>query len=107
MQPKAEGNRRCLIVRLNERSQARGILQIISKSRDYKKPVFEAIHDNASRLCDTPLTYLPMANEEWAQITIPAHEGFFTKFGTLLGNFRFTIPSQHFSERLRSEGLPI
>jgi len=65
----------------------REILQIISQNRDDEKPVFEAILENASRLCSAPLTYLSMVNDDRTHITVPARRGSFAKFGTLLDNF--------------------
>lgn len=63
------------------------ILQIISRSRDNERPVFDAILENASRLCNAPLTYLSMIDQDRTHITVPARKGSFAKFGALLDDF--------------------
>jgi class 3 adenylate cyclase len=73
---------------LEREAAAREILQVISQSRDDEKPVFDAILENASRLCYAPLTYLSMANEDWTYVTVPARRGSFAKFGAMLDTFR-------------------
>jgi len=59
-----------------EREAATGeILQVISQSRSDTGPVFDAIIENASRLCKAPLAFLSIADEARTRVTIPAALG--------------------------------
>jgi class 3 adenylate cyclase len=64
-----------LQTRLEREAATRQILEVISQSRADEKPVFDAILENASRLCDAPLAYMSMANEERTHVSVPAHRG--------------------------------
>lgn len=83
---------RAEVDRLREREAAtREILQVISQSRDDEAPVFEAILENACRLCDAPLAYLSMTTEDRTHVVSPARRGAFAKFGTTLDNLRVPL----------------
>ncbi len=51
------------------------ILRTISRSRDDEMPVFDVILDSATRLCDAPLAFLSIVNEDSETLSIPAHRG--------------------------------
>jgi GAF domain-containing protein len=53
----------------------RGILNAIANSTDDELPVFDAILENASRLCDAPLVFVSRVNEAGTHLHIPAHRG--------------------------------
>jgi class 3 adenylate cyclase len=80
-----------LQTRLEREAATRQILEVISQSRADEKPVFDAILENASRLCNAPLAYLSMANEERTHVTVPAHRGSRPKFAADLDNLRVLI----------------
>ena len=69
----------------------REILQVISRSREDEGPVFDAILENACRLCDAPLAYLSMTTEDRTHVISPARRGTFAKFGTTLDNLRVPL----------------
>jgi class 3 adenylate cyclase/putative methionine-R-sulfoxide reductase with GAF domain len=56
-------------------SATREILQIISRSRDDEKPVFDAILENAARLCDAPMASLIFLDEKGTRMVLRAHWG--------------------------------
>ncbi len=80
-----------LQTRLEREAATRKILQVISQSRDDEAPVFEAILENACRLCDAPLAYLSMTTEDRTHVISPARRGAFAKFGTTLDNLRVPL----------------
>ncbi len=53
----------------------REILQVISRSWDDEKPVFDVILENARRLCEAPMAALVMGREGDAYQTLVAHHG--------------------------------
>lgn len=53
----------------------REILEAISRSRDDEGPVFESILKNAARLCEAPLAYLRLIDEESKSLEMVAHHG--------------------------------
>jgi len=67
-------------IRLKHEEATSEILQVISRSRDDEQPVFDVILENATRLCDAPLAYLRLCNEERTQLEIAAHSGTRTEF---------------------------
>jgi GAF domain-containing protein/CheY-like chemotaxis protein len=67
------------------------ILRIISQNPDDEAPVFEAILENACRLCDAPLAYLSLTTEDRAYVVSPARRGAFAKFGTTLDNLKVPL----------------
>ena len=73
-----------LQARLEREAATREILQVISRSRDDEMPVFDAILENACKLCDAPLAYLSMITEDRSHVISPARRGAFEKFGTTL-----------------------
>ncbi|WP_299722450.1 GAF domain-containing protein [uncultured Tateyamaria sp.] len=73
--------------RLEREAAAREVLGVISRSRDDEMPVFEAILENASRLCKAPLAFLPMANAERTHVSVPAFRGVKPDFATALNEF--------------------
>ncbi len=78
--------------RMREREAAtREILQVISQSRDDEAPVFDAILENACRLCNAPLAYLSMTTEDRAYVISPARRGAFEKFGVTLDKLRVPL----------------
>ncbi|MCV2888077.1 GAF domain-containing protein [Ruegeria aquimaris] len=59
-----------------EREKASGeILGVISQSRDDETPVFDAILENACRLCDAPLAFLSLLEDTGTHFRVPAHRG--------------------------------
>ncbi len=67
------------------------VLQAISRSREDEGPVFDAILENACRLCDAPLAYLSMTTEDRTHVVSPARRGAFAKFGTTLDRLRVPL----------------
>ncbi|MEL7012773.1 MAG: GAF domain-containing protein, partial [Pseudomonadota bacterium] len=65
----------------------REILAVINQSRDDEAPVFDAILENAARLCRAPIAFLSLANEMRTEVTIPAHRGTRSEFGSILDGF--------------------
>ena len=61
--------------RLDRESALRQILQIISNSRNDESAVFDAILDNASRLCDAPVVGLVLVDKERKQYELVAERG--------------------------------
>ena len=82
-----------LQTRLEREAATREILQVISQSRADTAPVFEAILQNARRLCNAPLAFLSMVNEARTHVTIPAALGARTKKN--LGGFNEPIEESH------------
>ena len=76
-----------LQTRLDREAATREILQVISQSRADEKPVFDVILKNASRLCNAPLGFLSVVNEERTEVTIPAHMGVRPDFGEILAGY--------------------
>lgn len=76
---------------LEREAATREILQVISRSRDNEAPVFDAILENAAKLCKAPLAYLSMATEDRTQVISPARRGAFSKFGATLDNLRVPL----------------
>ena len=78
--------------RMRDREAAtREILKVISQSRDDEQPVFDAILENACRLCDAPLAYLSMTTEDRTYVISQARRGVFAKFGTTLDKLRVPL----------------
>ncbi|MEM7318859.1 MAG: GAF domain-containing protein, partial [Pseudomonadota bacterium] len=77
--------------RLERETASREILGVISQSRDDEGPVFDAILENACRLCNAPLAYLSMATEDRAFAYSPARRGAFAKFGQTLDKLRVPL----------------
>jgi len=73
--------------RLEREEAAREVLGVISRSRDDERPVFDAILENASRLCKAPLAFLPMANAARTHVTVPAFRGVKPDFVDALKEF--------------------
>jgi class 3 adenylate cyclase len=65
----------------------REILDVISRSRDDEKPVFDAILENASRLCDAPLAFLSLVDDARTIVTVPASRGARVEFSEILEQF--------------------
>jgi len=61
-----------LQARLEREAATREILEVISRSRDDEAPVFEAILDNACKLCDAPHGFLLLRNSEDTHLVIAA-----------------------------------
>ncbi len=73
------------LARARERERAmRAILQVISRSRDDEKPVFDVILESAARLCNAPFACLFLANDERTCLTIPAYHGARSQFVELI-----------------------
>ncbi|MBK0398991.1 GAF domain-containing protein [Limibaculum sp. M0105] len=79
--------------RLAREQATREILEVISRSRADERPVFEAILENAKRLCDAPLAFMSIANEERTRVTIPAYTGARPEFAKILD--AFDLPIEH------------
>ena len=60
---------------LDREAATQEILQVISRSRDDEKPVFDAILENAARLCDSPMASLNLLDEKSARLVLRAHWG--------------------------------
>ena len=60
---------------LARESATREILHVISRSRDDEKPVFDAILENAARLCDAPMASLNLLDEQGTRLVLRAHWG--------------------------------
>ncbi|NOD70059.1 GAF domain-containing protein [Ruegeria sp. HKCCD7303] len=73
--------------RLEREKASREILEVISRSRDDERPVFQSILENSSRLCKAPLAFLCVADHERGLATIPANIGARTDFDEALKNF--------------------
>ena len=76
-----------LQTRFDREIATREILQVISRSRDDERPVFDAILKCASRLCDVPLGFLSICDEARSQVTIPAYLGVRPEFADILDDF--------------------
>ncbi|MEM7171347.1 MAG: adenylate/guanylate cyclase domain-containing protein [Pseudomonadota bacterium] len=85
------GNNLNLEQALEREAATREILQVISQSRDDEVPVFEAILENACRLCDAPLAYLSMTTDDRSHVISPARRGAFAKFGATLDKLRVPL----------------
>jgi GAF domain-containing protein/CheY-like chemotaxis protein/anti-sigma regulatory factor (Ser/Thr protein kinase) len=77
--------------RLDREEATRQVLQVISQSRDDEKPVFDAILENACRLCVAPLAYLSMVTEDGTEVISPAYRGAFASFAEGLGRLRVPL----------------
>ncbi|WP_139056582.1 GAF domain-containing protein [Ruegeria conchae] len=73
--------------RLEREKASREILEVISRSRDDERPVFQSILENSSRLCKAPLAFLCIADHEREIATIPANIGARIDFDEALKNF--------------------
>lgn len=73
--------------RLEREKASREILEVISRSRDDERPVFQSILENSSRLCKAPLAFLCVADHERGLATIPANIGARTDFDEALKDF--------------------
>ncbi|MEL7463190.1 MAG: GAF domain-containing protein [Pseudomonadota bacterium] len=73
--------------RLERERASAEILDVISRSRDDDQPVFDVIVETVSRLCDAPLAYLCVLNEERSHVTIPALTGARPEFAPALRRF--------------------
>ncbi|MDH3668808.1 MAG: GAF domain-containing protein [Paracoccaceae bacterium] len=60
---------------LEREAATRQILQVISRSRDDEKPVFDAILENAARLCKSTMARLHLLNEAGTHHLLAAHWG--------------------------------
>lgn len=63
------------------------VLQIISISRNDQKPVFDAILENASELCNAPLSFLTLVDDARTVVKIPACRGARVEFAEILERF--------------------
>lgn len=72
---------------MEREAATRQILAVIIQSRDDEAPVFDAILENAARLCRAPIAFLSLANETRTEVTIPAHRGTRSEFGSILDGF--------------------
>ncbi|MGI9522812.1 MAG: GAF domain-containing protein, partial [Hyphomicrobiaceae bacterium] len=68
-------------------------LDVISRSRDDEKPIFDAILENALRLCDAPLAFIFLANDERTYLDIVASKGVRSEFLELMQNDRTPLDS--------------
>ena len=86
-----DGEQPASLARLEREAATREILQVISRSRNNEAPVFDAILENASKLCKAPLAYLSMTTEDRTHVISPARRGSFAKFGVTLDNLRVPL----------------
>ena len=82
---------RQLQARAERDAATREILQVLSQSRDDEFPVFDAILENACKLCDAPLAYLSMVTEDRTHVVSPARRGAFESFGETLDRLRVPL----------------
>jgi GAF domain-containing protein/DNA-binding CsgD family transcriptional regulator len=82
---------RQLQARAERDAATREILQVLSESRDDESPVFDAILENACKLCDAPLAYLSMVTEDRTHVVSPARRGAFESFGETLDRLRVPL----------------
>ncbi len=61
--------------RLEREAASREILSVISQSRDDNAPVFEAILENAARLCNAPVAWLMLADDDRKNFVFTAVHG--------------------------------
>lgn len=66
-----------LKTRLDREAATREVLSVISQFRNDETPVFEAILENASRLCGAPHAFLQLQNEEGTHLEVAGQN--FTK----------------------------
>jgi class 3 adenylate cyclase len=64
-----------LQTRLQREAATREILEVISRSREDEKPVFDVILKNAARLCNAPIARLHLLSDDGAHHRIAAHWG--------------------------------
>ena len=111
MDKKVDGSKHTepLLQAANDRELAtREILQAISDNRDDEAPVFEAILENACRLCNAPLACLFLVNPERTHLTVPASYGTRTQFVDLINNDPPPLdPEQSISARAMVEKRPL
>ena len=97
-----------LQTRLEREAATREILSVISQSRDDEQPVFDVILKSASRLCNAPLAFLSMANEERTHVNIRAMLGARAEFTSLVENFHEPIEGAKLvAIRPIAEAMPI
>ena len=72
--------------RLEREAASKEILQVISRSRDDERPVFQAIIDSATRLCKADFSCLFIANPERTEMTVGAQSGTSLKFADFAEN---------------------
>jgi GAF domain-containing protein len=97
-----------LQTRLEREAATREILSVISQSRDDEQPVFDVILKSASRLCNAPLAFLSMANEERTHVNIRALLGARAEFTSLVENFHEPIEGAKLvAVRPIAEAMPI
>ena len=97
-----------LQTRLEREAATREILSVISQSPDDEQPVFEVILKSASRLCNAPLAFLSMANEERTHVNIRAVLGARPEFTELVENFHEPIEGAKLvAVRPVAEAIPI
>lgn len=82
---------RQLQARVERDAATREILQVLSESRDDESPVFDAILENACKLCDAPLAYLSMVTEDRTHVVSPARRGAFESFGKTLDKLQVPL----------------
>ncbi|MEM7188927.1 MAG: GAF domain-containing protein [Pseudomonadota bacterium] len=61
--------------RLEREKATSDVLSVISRSRDDELPVFQAIHESASRLCDAPFSGLFLVDESGENLDLVSHLG--------------------------------
>lgn len=97
-----------LQTRLEREAATSRILSVISQSPDDESPVFDAILESASRLCNAPLTFLSLANDERTQVSIPAYRGARPDFAATINDFHEAVEgSELIAVRPVSEGAVI
>ena len=80
-----------LQTRAEREAATREILQVLSESREDEAPVFDAILENACKLCNAPLAYLSMVTEDRTHVVSPARRGAFESFGETLDRLRVPL----------------
>lgn len=89
---------------LEREAATREILQVISQSRSDTGPVFEAILENARRLCNAPIAMLSIANEERTRVAVPASLGAREAFAEALETFNHPIDAPLIAVRPIADG---
>ena len=80
-----------LQTRLEREAATREILEVVSQSRDDTAPVFATILESVRRLCNVPLAFLSIANEERTHVSVPASVGARPEFAAILEDFNEPI----------------